>query len=86
MSIPMNYTEITRRHCLEILSLHEGVDIDQRSVTAQVQQLRPTATNEEVSDGLDWLRSYGFAERRQRPLGGNQWRITKEGMAAHATL
>jgi len=82
----MNYTEINRRHCLEVLDLHEGVDTEERDVAAQVQTLRPSATKEEVSDALTWLRAQGFAERREKPLAGTVWRITKEGTAALRSL
>lgn len=82
----MNYTEVNRRHCLEVLSLHEGVDSDQRSIVAAVQTLRPTVTTEEVADALDWLRTEGFAERRLKPLAGKVWRISREGTAALRAL
>lgn len=82
----MNYQEINRRHCLEVLSLHEGTDTDERSVTAEVQTLRPTATKEEVADALAWLRTNGFTERREKPLAGAVWRITREGTAALRAL
>lgn len=82
----MNYTEINRRHCLEILDLHEGTDTDERSVAAEVQILRATATKEEVADALAWLRIQGFAERRDKPLFGRVWRITREGTAALRSL
>jgi hypothetical protein len=82
----MDYKEINRRHCLEVLSLHEGTDTDERSVTAEVQTLRPTATKEEVSDALAWLRTNGFTERRETPLAGAVWRITREGTAALRAL
>ncbi len=82
----MNFTEVNRRHCLEVLGLYEGVDTGERDVTAGVQTLRPAATKEEVSDALAWLRTQGFAERREKPLQGNVWRITKEGTAALRSL
>jgi hypothetical protein len=82
----MNYQEINRRHCLEVLSLHEGTDTDERSVVAEVQTLRPTATKEEVADALAWLRMNGFTERREKPLAGAVWRITREGTAALRAL
>lgn len=82
----MNYSEVTRRHCLEVLDLHEGVDTGALDVVAQVQTLRPSATKEEVSDALAWLRTQGFAERREKPLAGTVWRITKDGTAALRSL
>ena len=82
----MNYAEINRRHCLEVLDLHEGVDTEERDVTAQVQALRPSATREEVSDALAWLRTQGFAERREKPLAGTVWRISRDGTAALRSL
>ncbi|HRR33111.1 MAG TPA: hypothetical protein P5026_03355 [Kiritimatiellia bacterium] len=82
----MDYSEINRRHCLEVLDLHEGVDTEERDVTAQAQALRPSVTREEVSDALAWLRTMGFAERREKPLAGAVWRITKEGTAALRSL
>lgn len=81
-----NYSEINRRHCLEVLDLHEGVDTEERDAAAQVQALRPSATREEVADALAWLRTMGFAERREKPLAGTVWRITKEGTAALRSL
>lgn len=80
------YEEINRRHALEVLGLHEGVDSEERGILAQVQSLRPAATREELSDALAWLRTQGFAERREKPLQGNVWRITKEGVAALRSL
>jgi len=82
----MDYSEINRRHCLEVLDLHEGVDTEERDVCAQAQALRPSVTREEVSDALAWLRTMGFAERREKPLAGTVWRITKEGTAALRSL
>jgi hypothetical protein len=80
------YGEVNRRHCLEVLDLHEGVDVENRGVLADVQRLRPAATREEVSDALAWLRAQGFCERREKPLAGTVWRITKEGTAALRSL
>lgn len=82
----MDYSEINRRHCLEVLDLHEGVDTEERDVCAQVQALRPSVTREEVSDALAWLRTMGFAERREKPLAGAVWRITRDGTAALRSL
>lgn len=82
----MDYTEINRRHALEVLSLHEGVDTEERDVCAQVKALRPSATKEEVSDALAWLRIQGFAERREKPLAGTVWRISRDGTAALRNL
>jgi hypothetical protein len=82
----MDYSEINRRHCLEVLDLHEGVDTEERDVTAQAQALRPSVTREEVSDALAWLRTQGFAERREKPLAGTVWRITRDGTAALRSL
>lgn len=82
----MNYTEVNRRHCLEVLDLHDGCDTCERDVAAQVQTLRPTATKEEVADALAWLRANSFAERREKPLAGMVWRITQEGTAALRSL
>ena len=82
----MDYSEINRRHCLEVLDLHEGVDTEERDVCAQVQALRPSVTREEVSDALAWLRTQGFAERREKPLAGAVWRITRDGTAALRSL
>lgn len=82
----VRYDEVNRRHCLEVLDLHEGVDTEERDVAAQVQALRPSATKEEVADALAWLRTQGFAERREKPLAGTVWRITKDGTAALRAL
>ena len=82
----MDYSEINRRHCLEVLDLHEGVDTEERDVCAQVQALRPSATREETNDALAWLRTQGFAERREKPLAGAVWRITRDGTAALRSL
>lgn len=82
----MDYSEINRRHCLEVLDLHEGVDTEERDVCAQVQALRPSATREEANDALAWLRTQGFAERREKPLAGAVWRITRDGTAALRSL
>lgn len=76
----MNYENVNRRHCLEILGLHEGTDVTEPGVSAAMQALRPTATREEASDALAWLRSQGLAERRAKPLAGTLWRITPEGV------
>ncbi len=80
------YDEINRRHCLEVLGLHEGVDTEERSILAEARMLRPPVSREEVADALAWLRAQGFAERREKPLAGNVWRITKEGTAALRSL
>lgn len=80
------YDEINRRHCLEVLGLHEGVDTEERGVLADVRRLRPAATREEAADALAWLRAQGFAEMREKPLAGKVWRITKEGAAALRSL
>lgn len=82
----LNYAEINRRHCLEVLDLHDGVDSSERTITADVQTLRPSATREEVADALTWLRTQNFADRRHNPLAGPVWRITQEGTAALRSL